>query len=88
METDSYFSWSSSIVLLTNKTADSDSKLVHLSVTLQNFPQDDPGPQLVYYKLSLSNNVAFNPYQQWLRMGSPDKLTQKQVKIFLRLPSA
>ena len=79
---DSYFSWASSIVLLTNKTADGDSKLVHLSVTLRNFPQDDPGPHLVYYKLSLSNNIAFNPYQQWVRMGSPERLTRKEVNFF------
>ena len=85
MEADSYFSWSSSVMLLTNKTADVDIKLVHLSVTLTNFPKNDPGANLVYYKLSLSNNIAFNPYQQWVRMGSPEKLTRKQVKNFLKL---
>ena len=84
-EADSYFSWSSSVMLLTNKTADVDTKLVHLSVTLTNFPKNDPGANLVYYKLSLSNNIAFNPYQQWVRMGSPEKLTRKQVKNFIKL---
>ena len=84
MEPDSYFSWSSSVVLLTNKTADGDIKFVHLSVTLENFPKNDPGANLVYYKLSLSNKIAFNPYQQWVKMKSPRKLTQKQVIKFVR----
>ena len=85
MEPDSYFSWSSSVVLLTNKTADGDIKFVHLSVTLENFPKNDPGANLVYYKLSLSNKIAFNPYQQWVKMKSPRKLTQKQVIWFFRI---
>ena len=84
MEPDSYFSWSSSVVLLTNKTADGDIKFVHLSVTLENFPKNDPGANLVYYKLSLSNKIAFNPYQQWVKMKSPRKLTQKQVIQFVK----
>ena len=87
MEPDSYFSWSSSVVLLTNKTADGDIKFVHLSVTLENFPKNDPGANLVYYKLSLSNKIAFNPYQQWVKMKSPRKLTQKQVIQFVRANS-
>ena len=84
LEADSYFSWSSSVMILTNKTADSDLKFLPLKVTLRNLPLGGSGANLVYYKLSLSNNIAFNPYQQWMEMSSPEKLSQKQVRSFPR----
>ena len=75
-QTDEYFQWSASILLAANKTLKSHHTLVNIS--LQNIKAasavEGGSVQdylLAYYCLTLSDGIAFSPYQQWKQMGKP-----------------
>ena len=63
-------------MLSTNETA--------IQVGLQfTLPRSVKPSETVVYTLQLTNSIAYNPYKQWTKMGSPQQPSESQLKVLM-----